>query len=323
MVKMKLKSLVLSIYGWLDTELKESNVQQDTIHWARVFIFILLHLCCLGVFWVGWSFTSVFTAAVLYFLRMFAITGFYHRYFSHKTFKTNRFWQFIFAVLANASVQRGPLWWASHHRIHHRHTDQIKDPHSPVKHGLLWSHVGWIFYSNNFKTDYSAVRDFVKYPELRWLNRYDNVVPICTLFLLYFMGNFLEHHYPNLHTSGLQLAVWGIISTIILFHVTFSINSLCHVWGTKPFDTGDESRNNFLLALITLGEGWHNNHHYYQRSTSQGFRWWQIDITYYLLCFLEKIKVVHDLNRVPLELRKSNGAIKSLDEKNFNKLNAE
>ncbi|OJW07044.1 MAG: acyl-CoA desaturase [Legionella sp. 39-23] len=310
------------MHGWFDTGLKERNLKQDTIHWTRLVIFILFHLSCLGVIWVGWSITAVFTALLLYFVRMFAITGFYHRYFSHKTFKTNRFWQFVFAALGNSALQRGPLWWASHHRIHHRYTEQSEDPHSPVRHGLLWSHVGWIFYSNNFKTDYNAIQDFAKYPELRLLNRFDTVVPIGVFFMLYLAGSFLANYYPKLHTTGMQLVIWGVISTTVLFHATFSINSLCHVWGKKTFETGDESRNNFLLALITMGEGWHNNHHYYQRSTSQGFRWWQIDITYYLLCFLEKIKVVHDLNRVPQELRKNNGGTNSLSGNRFNKINA-
>lgn len=319
---MKFKSLMFSIHGWFDTDIKENNLKQGTIHWARAFIFILLHLCCLAVFWVGWSFTAVFTAILLYLLRMFAITGFYHRYFSHKTFKTNRFWQFVFAVIGNAAVQRGPLWWASHHRIHHRYTEQSQDPHSPVQHGLVWSHVGWIFYSDNFKTDYKAIQDFAKYPELRWLNRYDNVVPICLLLILFFTGTLLENYYPKLHTNGMQLVVWGFISTIALFHATFSINSISHVWGTQAFETGDQSRNNFLLALITLGEGWHNNHHFYPRSTSQGFRWWQIDITYYLLCFLEKVRIIYDVNRVPLELKTNRVVTRSLEGKRVSKLNA-
>ncbi|MCE0724834.1 MULTISPECIES: acyl-CoA desaturase [Legionella] len=303
---MKFKSLMFSVHGWFDSGLKEKNLKQGTIHWARAFLFILVHLCCFAVFWVGWSFTAVFTAIFLFYLRMFAITGFYHRYFSHKTFKMNRFWQFIFAVLGNSAAQRGPLWWAGHHRLHHRYTEEQQDPHSPIQHGFLWSHVGWIFYSDNFKTDYKSVRDFAKYPELLWLNRYDNIVPICLILILFAVGTLLEAYYPDLHTSGMQLVIWGFfISTVALFHATFSINSVSHLWGTQTFQTEDKSRNNFLLALLTMGEGWHNNHHYYPRSTSQGFRWWQIDITYYLLCGLEKIKVIYEINKVPLELKKS------------------
>lgn len=312
---MKFKSLMFTIHGWFDTSLKEGNLKQGTIHWARAFIFILIHVCCLAVFWVGWSFTAVFTAIFLFYLRMFAITGFYHRYFSHKTFKMNRFWQFIFAVIGNSAAQRGPLWWAGHHRLHHRYTEEQQDPHSPIQHGLLWSHVGWIFYSDNFKTDYKSVRDFAKYPELLWLNRYDNIVPICLILILFAVGTLLEAYYPDLHTSGMQLVIWGFfISTVVLFHATFSINSISHLWGTQTFQTEDKSRNNFLLALLTMGEGWHNNHHYYPRSTSQGFRWWQIDVTYYLLCFLEKIKVIYEINKVPLELKKSKLHNKKTDE---------
>lgn len=302
---MNLNSLTISIKGWFDTDLKAKNIKEGTIHWVRAAIFILFHLGCLAVLWVGWSFTAVFTAILLFYLRMFAITGFYHRYFSHKTFKMNRFWQFIFAVVGNSAMQRGPLWWAAHHRIHHRFTEKEQDPHSPIQHGLLWSHVGWIFYSDNFKTDYKSIGDFAKYPELIWLNRHDNVVPLSLMLILFLIGSYLQAYYPSLHTSGMQLVIWGfVISTVALFHATFSINSMSHIWGTRTFQTEDKSRNNLLLALLTMGEGWHNNHHYYPRSTSQGFRWWQIDITYYLLCLLEKMHIIHDISRVPLELKK-------------------
>ncbi|STY30760.1 fatty acid desaturase [Legionella wadsworthii] len=304
---MNLNSLTISIKGWFDTDLKAKNIKEGTIHWVRAAIFILFHIGCLAVLWVEWSFTAVFTAILLFYLRMFAITGFYHRYFSHKTFKMNRFWQFVFAVVGNSAMQRGPLWWAAHHRIHHRFTEKEQDPHSPIQHGLLWSHVGWIFYSDNFKTDYKSIGDFAKYPELIWLNRHDNVVPLSLMLILFLIGSYLQAYYPSLHTSGMQLVIWGfVISTVALFHATFSINSMSHLWGTRTFQTEDKSRNNLFLALLTMGEGWHNNHHYYPRSTSQGFRWWQIDITYYLLCLLEKMHIIHDISRVPLELKKKN-----------------
>jgi stearoyl-CoA desaturase (delta-9 desaturase) len=239
-------------------------------------------------------------AVLLYWVRMFAITGFYHRYFSHKAFKTNRFWQFIFGAIGNASVQRGPLWWAAHHRHHHRFTDQEQDVHSPSRHGFWWSHIGWLTSKANFPTNYKYVAEWAKYPELRWLNRYDTVVPVLLALALYILGALLERFAPQLGTNGLQMVVWGFfISTTVLLHATVTINSLDHMFGSRRYDTPDTSRNNALLALITLGEGWHNNHHHYAVSARQGFFWWETDITYYLLVLMSRLGIVSDLRPVP------------------------
>ena len=268
--------------------------------WLRILPLLILHVMCLAVLWVGWSSTAVAVAVVLYCVRMFAITGFYHRYFSHKSFKTNRLWQFIFAVLGNASVQRGPLWWAAHHRHHHRYTDQEQDVHSPSRHGFWWSHIGWLTSKANFPTNYKYVAEWAKYPELRWLNRFDTVVPILLALLLFIFGALLKRFAPNLETNGLQMLVWGFfISTTVLLHATLTINSLDHMFGSRRYDTPDTSRNNALLAVITLGEGWHNNHHHYAVSARQGFYWWEIDITYYALSLLARLGIVRDLRPVP------------------------
>ena len=249
--------------------------------WLRIVPLLFLHVMCLGVFWVGWSWTAVWVAALLYFVRMFAITGFYHRYFSHKAFKTNRFWQFFFGALGNASVQRGPLWWAAHHRHHHRYTDQEQDVHSPSRHGFWWSHIGWLTSRANFPTNYRYVAEWAKFPELRWLNRFDTVIPVLLAFALYIFGALLARYAPDLGTNGLQMVVWGFfVSTTVLLHATVTINSLDHMYGSRRYDTPDTSRNNVLLALITLGEGWHNNHHHYAVSARQGFFWWELVITF-------------------------------------------
>lgn len=269
------------------------------IDWARTWPFFLFHFAVFGVIWVGWSWTAVGVAVFLYGLRMFAITGFYHRYFSHRTFKTSRFMQFVFGVMGNMAMQRGPLWWAAHHRVHHRHSDEEQDPHSPIKWGLFWSHIGWVTSRENARTQIELVPDLAKFPELRFIDRFDLLVPASCGVILYAIGEFLRNVAPGLGTTGAQLFVWGCISTVFLYHGTFTINSLCHLWGSRRFKTTDHSRNNFWLALITLGEGWHNNHHHYMFSTRQGIYWWEIDITFYILKLMSYVGLVRDLRPVP------------------------
>jgi stearoyl-CoA desaturase (delta-9 desaturase) len=295
--------IVLTALRWLDTEADiESMPPGDPkkVDWIRIVPLIVMHLMCLAVIWVGWSWVAVSVALFLYLVRMFAITGFYHRYFSHKAFKTNRFWQFIFAVVGNSSVQRGPLWWAAHHRHHHRFTDQEQDVHSPIRHGFWWSHIGWLTSRANFPTQYKYVKEWARFPELRWLNRFDTAVPILLALSLFILGELLEAFAPQLETNGFQMLVWGFfISSVVLLHGTVTINSFDHMYGSRRYDTSDTSRNNALLAIITLGEGWHNNHHHYAVSARQGFYWWEIDITYCLLVFMSWLGIVRDLRPVP------------------------
>lgn len=277
-----------------------SNIDTRQVEWVRILPFIALHIGCLGLFLVGWSPVAVGTAIALYLIRMFAITGFYHRYFSHKSFRTSRFWQFVFAVAGNSSVQRGPLWWAAHHRHHHRFADTENDIHSPVRHGFFWSHIGWITSSANFPTRMKYVREWAAFPELNWINRFDTVIPLLLAISLYGIGELLEAIAPGLGTTGPQMLVWGFfVSTVFLYHATATINSLDHMYGTRRYDTPDTSRNNFFLALLTLGEGWHNNHHHYAVTARQGFFWWEIDMTYYLLVAMSRLGIVHDLRPVP------------------------
>ncbi len=300
---MGMKALV----QWFDSDfgsesLVEARAQADRVDLGRSTAFVLLHGVCLGVFWVGWSWTAVAVAVALYWIRMFAITGFYHRYFSHRSFQTSRGMQFLFAVLGSSAIQRGPLWWAAHHRHHHQHSDEEPDTHSPRQHGFWWAHMGWITSPRNFPTDYSRVKDLARYPELVFLNRFDALVPLLLGATLYGAGAWLERAHPDLGTSGGQLLIWGFISTVVLFHCTCFINSLAHVFGRQRFATGDTSRNSLLLALLTLGEGWHNNHHHYMHSTRQGFYWWEIDLTYYGLKALSWTGLIWDLRPVPAEV---------------------
>ena len=287
---------------WFDTQMPpdDETDRSDRIDWLRAVPFIGLHLACVAVLWVGVSPIAVVVAAAMYAVRMFAITGFYHRYFSHRTFRTSRVLQFVFALIGAASVQRGPLWWAAHHRNHHRHADTAADPHSPAVHGFWWSHAGWFLTRGGFRTDWSRIPDLARYPELRWLDRYDTVVPVLLAAALYGVGALLERVAPQLGTTGGQKRVLGfLISTVVLFHATVTINSLAHRFGRRRFDTRDDSRNNLWLALLTFGEGWHNNHHFFPGSARQGFRWWEIDLTWYGLRVMAMLGLVRDLKPVP------------------------
>jgi stearoyl-CoA desaturase (delta-9 desaturase) len=256
---------IAALLRWFDSSVQPAHSgDPDAVDWLRVLPFIGLHIACLGVIWVGVSWFAVAVAAALYALRMFAITGFYHRYFSHRAFKTSRPVQFLFAALGAMSVQRGPLWWAAHHRDHHKYSDLPWDVHSPIQRGLLYAHVGWMF-DNTEATDYSKIKDLAKYPELVWLNKYWWVPPVALGFAVWL----------TLGWSGLLIGF--SLSTVLLWHGTFTINSLAHVWGSRTYETTDTSRNNLFLALITCGEGWHNNHHRFPGSAAQGMRWWQVD----------------------------------------------
>lgn len=262
----------------------------DDIIYPNTTAFILVHLAPLAAFWTGVTTTSVILAITLYVVRMFGVTAGYHRYFSHRSFKTSRAGQFLFALLAMSSAQKSVLWWAALHRHHHRHSDTEEDVHSPVHRSFFYSHVGWIFDKKHDATRIDEVPDLAKYPELRFLDRFQ-LVPAVGLGILCF----LIDGWPG-------LVIGFFLSTVFLYHGTFFINSLAHVHGKQRYVTGDDSRNNWWLAIITLGEGWHNNHHAYQRSTRQGFRWYEIDITYYALKAMSWMRLVWDLGEPPAEV---------------------
>jgi stearoyl-CoA desaturase (delta-9 desaturase) len=301
----RLRLLGKSFVQWLDADFdpdgaETARCQPDKVDWMRCLPFIALHIGCLGVIVTGSSMTAVAVAAGLYFARMFAVTGIYHRYFSHKTYRTSRAGQFLLALWGATAVQRGPLWWAYHHRHHHQHSDEEPDVHSPHVHGFWWSHIGWITSRRNFPTDYNAVRDLAKFPELVFLNRFDTLVPAVFALAVWGAGWWLEVSAPQLGVTKWQMLVWGFfISTTALFHGTSCINSLAHLMGRRRFPTDDHSRNSFILSIITLGEGWHNNHHRYQSAARQGFYWWEIDLTYALLKALSWTGLIWDLKGVP------------------------
>lgn len=302
-MEIPLGQLTKTILGWIDVSSVNPVAEDESpyrVDWVRIIPFIGMHLACFAVFWVGWSWVAVGTAAFLYFARMFFVTGFYHRYFSHRTFKTSRAWQFVFAVAGNTCVQRGPLWWAAHHRHHHRHSDTEEDYHSPHAHGFWWSHMGWITTRKAFPTNWKLVPDLAKFPELRFLNRFDTLVPLLFAAALFTFGAVVGSQFPGTGTNGWQTLVWGFfVSTIAVFHASCTINSLTHMFGKRRFATKDDSRNSFLLSLLTLGEGWHNNHHRFPGMTRQGLAWWEIDITYYILRGLAALGIIWELNPPP------------------------
>ncbi len=277
--------------------------EDRSILWLTTIPYIALHAAALGVFWVGWSWTALAVCVTLYVVRMFAITGFYHRYFAHRSFKTSRGFQFLAAVLGSSAIQKGPMWWASHHRHHHLYSDQEPDVHSPTVSGFIYSHVGWVFARCNDETKTRLVPDLAKYPELRVLDRFYVLIPVLLGTMTFGLGVLLEWRAPSLGTNGWQMLVWGFfVSSILLAHGTFTINSLAHLVGSRRFETSDTSRNNWLLSLLTLGEGWHNNHHYYPTASRQGFYWWEVDLTYYGLVLLAKLGLIWDLKPVPVRV---------------------
>jgi len=296
------KRFGLAFVRWFDSwaGVDESHDQTHGVDWARVLPFLGMHLACLAILWVGVSPVAVGVAVAGYFLRMFAITAFYHRYFSHRTFRTSRVVQFLGGFLGAASTQRGPLWWAAHHRLHHRHSDEPADVHSPVQHSFLTSHLGWFLDSANYRTRTEQIPDLMKFPELRLIDRFDLLAPITYALACMLLGMGLQAWAPQLGTNGPQMLVWGFfVSTVALYHGTFTINSLAHRWGSRRYATTDDSRNNLFLSLITMGEGWHNNHHFHPGSARQGFRWYEIDPSYYLLKLMEGLRLVHDVRGVP------------------------
>jgi len=251
----------------------------------------LVHLCALGIFFTGASVEVLTVALVLWMGRMVAITMGFHRYFSHRSFKTSRVFQFVLALLSQSAGQRGVLWWASHHRRHHRYADQPQDPHSPRLRGFFFAHLGWLYAPGAMDTDLGRVKDLARFPELRFIDRF--------------------WYLPIVALGAIVAAIWGLegfivgfcLSTVMLWHTTFIVNSLAHVWGTRPYATDDDSRNNFAIALLTAGEGWHNNHHRYPSSARQGFVWWQVDLTFYVLKLLELIRIVWDLREPPAQVK--------------------
>lgn len=280
-----------------EISIKESDPRTkiSTRAWIKGTPFYLIHLVALvAPFLIDFQWGYLALAIGSYYLRMFAITAGYHRYFSHKTYKTSRLFQFLMGFLGTTATQKGPLWWGAGHRHHHKFSDTKDDIHSPVQDGFLYSHMGWILADSSDPIRWNLIKDLSRYKELRFLDQHYWLPPVIYGIICFaFFG-----------VSGV---IWGyFVSTVMLWHGTYTINSLCHVWGTRRYKTTDTSRNNFFLSILTLGEGWHNNHHYYCNSVNQGWFWWEIDISYYILIALEKLGIVWDLKHAPQRVKESN-----------------
>lgn len=265
----------------------------------------LFHLACLGVFFVGFSWIALIVAFCMYTFRGMGVTIGYHRLLAHRSFKTGRFMQFLFAFAGSLAVQGGPMWWVAHHREHHAETDTDDDIHSPVTHGMWQAHMGWMMSDAAFNEKGNNARDLYKFPEIKFLQRHYVWLIVGQVVALYALGAYLGAAFPDLGTSGAQMVVWGFfISTVFTWHVTFMVNSVCHRWGSQPYDTGDASTNNVFIGILAFGEGWHNNHHHYPSSARHGLRFWQLDVSWYTIRALELIGLVRDA-KLPKEFRKS------------------
>ena len=273
-----------------------SNPESQSYQFGLVMLFVLLHLGATAVVFYPPTGSLLLWLAASYSLRMFGVTAGYHRYFSHRSYRLGRAGQFLMAFLAQTSAQKGILWWAAQHREHHRHSDLKQDIHSPWQRGFWWSHVGWILSNEHDNYDARKVADMARYPELRWLDRYHWLPTIVFAACILWAG-------------GRGAFVWGyVVSTVLLYHCTFAINSLAHLFGSRRFDTPDHSRNNWLLALVTFGEGWHNNHHFAMGSCRQGFRWWEVDLTYGVLRLLAMAGIAKDLRPFRIPARRAQEA---------------
>jgi stearoyl-CoA desaturase (delta-9 desaturase) len=278
-----------------EVEAQRTFLGKSPVYWnglATIWVVAVMHVACLATLWVGVSWVALLVCLLSYQIRGFGITGAYHRYFSHRSYKTSRWFQFVLALLGTSALQGTPIEWSKNHRHHHNHSDKDRDIHSPARDGFWWSHMGWMLTTKGHPVS-QRCRDLEKFPELRatsWIQ----IFTIGGVMLgMYLLGEALG---PAWGTSGMQMFVWGfVVATVILWHVTYCINSLCHIWGKARYDAHDDSKNSFLLAMLALGEGWHNNHHKYPSAARNGFFWWEVDLTYYILKVLNALGLIWDL----------------------------
>ncbi|HEY1909661.1 MAG TPA: fatty acid desaturase [Vicinamibacterales bacterium] len=238
-----------------------------------------------------WAYIGLWAAS--HFVRALGLTLMYHRYYAHRAFKMNRGARFVWTLIGTAAMQKGPIWWAGHHVMHHKFADREGDPHSPMISGFYYAHVGWFLHDTKFdQLDASnpVVRDFGKFPEIAWLEKYFIIPPTVMAVAMYLYG-------------GWPWLVYGFcLPTMTLAHATFCINTVNHLFGSRRFETMDDSRNNPITAFFAVGEGWHNNHHRYQRAARNGFYWWEFDLTWYTMKAMAALGLVWDMQPVPARI---------------------
>jgi stearoyl-CoA desaturase (delta-9 desaturase) len=290
----------------LGSKLRFLKSGRKDFQWVNIIPHLGMHLAAIILVALsGFSWIALAVCLFLYGVRMFGITAGFHRYFAHRSYKTSRWFQFVLAWLGCSAAQLGPIWWAGHHRDHHKYSDTEKDVHSPVVRNFWWSHMGWLFSDRFNHTPSENMKDFHKYPEIMWLDKFSLLPPVLLAVATFFLGRWLAVAKPEWGTSGMQMLAWGFFaSTVLLYHGTFTVNSVAHLWGKKVYPSKDESRNNPLIALITLGEGWHNNHHFFPSSEAQGLEWWQFDVSHYTLKALSWVGITWDLKKAPRDHHK-------------------
>jgi len=248
----------------------------------------LLHLGCLGVFFVPFDSHAVAIFCGAYLIRGFGVSVIYHRYFAHRTFRTSRVMQFLFGLYGTTTVLGGPLWWAQTHREHHRHADTPDDIHSPRYQGFVYSHCGWFLTHAHRDVDLSKVSDLARFPEMMFLERWGGAFKLLYIGCAYWL-------------FGVVGLVWGFfVPTVVVIQMVHWIQSVSHsLGGYRRYPTPDESRNHWLFGVVSMGEGFHHNHHAFPASARLGLLWWEIDVGYYLLVGLAWLRLIRDL-RVPV-----------------------
>ena len=262
------------------------------LNWPTGLILVLFHIGAVAALFM-FSWKSFFVALALHWIAVgFGISLGYHRLHTHQSYQCPVWMQYALAVCGTLTLEGGPIFWVGTHRVHHSKSDQPGDPHSP-REGAFWSHMGWILFGetnhNNTKLMSKYAPDLARHRFYLWLNNY-HWVPLAVLgALLYAWG-------------GLPMFLWGICLRVTYgLHVTWLINSATHMFGSKRFDAGDDSRNSFILAVLTFGEGWHNNHHAHPTSARHGLAWWELDITWITMKLLRAIGLIRHVRVAKLD----------------------
>jgi stearoyl-CoA desaturase (Delta-9 desaturase) len=268
----------------------------------QIVIFWTVQVSALLIFAVPfrWAFVAVWAAS--HFLRAIGLTLAFHRYFAHRAFKMNRVARFVWTWIGTSAMQKGPMWWAGHHVNHHKYADRDGDPHSPMVSGVYYAHIGWFLNDtrhDKLEPNNPVIRDFSRVPEIAFIEKYFFLPPLLLAIAMFAIG-------------GFPLLIWGFcLPTMTLAHATFAINTVNHMFGSRRFETVDESRNNPLTALFAVGEGWHNNHHRYQRAARNGFYWWEFDPTWYVIRAMKAVGLAWDVQAVPKRIYEEARVVKA------------
>jgi fatty-acid desaturase len=256
------------------------SAQGNTVNWPNLLFMILFHVLALAaLFFFTWKALAV--AVVLWCVSIFFGIGIgYHRLLTHRGFKTPRLLRYFLTVCGTLALEGGPIYWIVNHRVHHQHTDRHGDPHTPEE-GGWWSHAGWVLHGTGLTGQTELIRQYapelLEDPFMVWISNY-HWLPLTVLAVVLFA------------LGGLPWLLWGIFLRVTLgLHAVWFVNSATHMWGSRRFSTKDNSRNLWWVAVLTGGEGWHNNHHAYPVSARHGLAWYELDVNYYTIWLLGKL----------------------------------